>query len=281
MEDCLQTDSQNVLEHGQLVWQFTKKLISGQFDGMKIPDWFSQNHRYIVNNLHDVNDIKLYNIYHDCGKPYCLEVDNQGKRHFPNHAEVSKETWQSLSDNQIVADLIGYDMCLHVDTADQIKAYNWNKKTAFTLLVTALAEIHANASMFGGIESISFKMKWKKLNKRGKMLLKLFPESEEHPYSYVIVRKDLPSVYQTVQGTHAAIEQFRASEINYHPSVIYVVVKDEKKLKKVANDLLDQGINFSIFKDPMPEIGDEMTAICTEPLEGEKREFMKKFQLLL
>lgn len=62
-------------------------------------------------------------------------------------------------------------MCLHTDSSEQID-FNlknvWSKKDAYTLLLVSLCEIHSNASMFGGIESVSFKSKWKKIDQRGK-----------------------------------------------------------------------------------------------------------------
>ena len=280
MKETLQTEGQTVYQHGESVWEHTKKIISGDWKDFKLPQWFQDNHRFIVNNLHDIKDVKSYNIYHDCGKPFCLEIDSEGKRHFKNHAQVSKETWLKISDNQTVADLIGYDMALHTDTADVIQSYNWDIKTAFTLLVTAFAEIHSNAKMFGGIDSISFKMKWKKLDKRGKMLLKMFEEEDIHPYSYVITRNDLPDSQKAVQGTHAAIEQFKKSSDNYHPSIIYVVVKNEIKLKSVIEKLIESGINISIFREPMDPYENSITAVCTEPITGDKREYLKNFMLL-
>lgn len=279
MRECPQTDTMNVLQHGESVWEYSKNLISGNFDGFKLPDWFIKNHRYIVNNLHSTNDIKDYNIFHDCGKPYCLVYDEEGKKHFPNHANVSKEVWSLVSRNKIVEELIGYDMSLHSDTVDVIQSYNWYIKTAFTLLITSFAEIHSNASMFGGIESTSFKMKYKKLDQRGKMLMTIYKEDDIHPYSYVIVRNDLPNNQKSVQGTHAAIEFFKNHKYNYHPSVIYVVVKDEKKLKSVAKELLELGVTYSIFREPMEPYDDSFTSLCTEPLEGEARNFMRKFML--
>ena len=42
-----------------------------------------------------------------------------------------------------------------------------------TLLLTALAEVHSNAIMFGGLTSDSFKMKAKHLDKRGRQVLAL------------------------------------------------------------------------------------------------------------
>jgi hypothetical protein len=39
-----------------------------------------------------------------------------------------------------------------------------------------LCEIHANADMFGGINSTSFKIKFKQINKRGKAIINFLKE---------------------------------------------------------------------------------------------------------
>ena len=45
-----------------------------------------------------------------------------------------------------------------------------------SLLLAGLAEIHSNAEMFGGLDSVSFKIKWKQINKRGKAICKLLQD---------------------------------------------------------------------------------------------------------
>jgi hypothetical protein len=50
----------------------------------------------------------------------------------------------------------------------------WSAKDAITLLIAALAEVHSNASLFGGIESTSFKIKWKTIDKRGRQICKRY-----------------------------------------------------------------------------------------------------------
>jgi hypothetical protein len=173
MAECPQTDSMSVLEHGESVWGYTQRLLNKDTDGFRMPNWFLENYHEILANVHEHFIIKGYNVLHDCGKPYCLVIDENGKRHFPNHAECSKSTYLDLPDaNPTVADLIGWDMVLHTATAEEIQALNLSKQDSYTLLITALAEIHSNASMFGGIESQSFKQKWKKLERRGNMILK-------------------------------------------------------------------------------------------------------------
>lgn len=282
MNETLQTEGLTIMQHGEAVWDVSKAIISGNFEGMKLPDNFIEHHRYLINNTVSFKDFKQYNIYHDCGKPFVLEFDEEGRRHFPNHANESKNVYSALYGDGTVSELIGLDMLMHTGTAQEIENSGLSKKVLFTLIVTAFAEIHANAKMFGGIESTSFKIKYKKLCKRLNLVLRMFPNTEiyDHKYSYVIVRNDLPNNQKAVQGTHSSIEYFRHNEVENHPSVIYILVKDEKKLRKVMNQILDLGIDFAIFREPMQPYDDSITSICTEPISGDDRNFFKKFQLL-
>lgn len=131
---------------------------------MRIPDWF---HKIRLSDIHDLKIIKQYTIFHDCGKPDCLQIVD-GKRHFPNHAEISYEIFKEI--NPEAAKLIRDDMVMHLKG----ELPDWDKCHALTLLVVSLAEIHANAEMFGGIDSDSFKIKWKRINQRGKLLINKF-----------------------------------------------------------------------------------------------------------
>lgn len=70
----------------------------------------------------------------------------------------------------------------------------------------------------------------------------------------------------------------KQNTLNDHPSVIYIVVKNENKLKKVISDICDSGIKFYIFREP--DKNNEITSICTIPLKEEQRSYFKKFQLL-
>lgn len=170
-----QTSTQSVLQHGLSVWLFVQKILMKDTEGLRLPDWFLDNYDNILRSLHDREIMKAYAIMHDCGKPYCKEIDAEGKQHFPNHAAISEQTYASIKDaNPNVARLIGLDMLLHTANADEITALSLSREDAFTLLVTAFAEIHSNAGMFGGIETVSFKSKWKTLDRRGKMLCKRF-----------------------------------------------------------------------------------------------------------
>lgn len=176
-----QTNTQNVLEHGISVNKYFNDLIGERKLHWRLPDWFISNENFILNNLHEYSIIQEYQIFHDMGKPYCLEIDSEGRRHFPNHAQVSYETHKKYLNNPIVSDLILKDMVFHTIKADEVEEFiNSNDiKTVLTLLVTALCELHSNAAMFGGIESDSFKMKFKQLDRRGKQVLSLIKKESE------------------------------------------------------------------------------------------------------
>jgi hypothetical protein len=182
MKECPQTDTQSVYEHGVSVKEHIFELISflrtGQIDnGWKLPDWMIEYREQLLASLLPDDIIKAYTVFHDCGKPYCITIDDQGKRHFPNHAEVSYNIWQYVSSNKTIANLIRMDMRVHTMKAAEIDEFIKHPE-AITLLLAALAEVHSNAKMFGGIDSESFKIKWSQVNKRGKAICrKLFGDN--------------------------------------------------------------------------------------------------------
>ena len=55
-------------------------------------------------------------------------------------------------------------------------------------------------------------------------------------------------------------------------------VKAETQLETVCKRLKDQGIRFISFREP--DIGNQLTSVCTEPIFGADRDFFRKFQLL-
>src|SRR3546814_11232276 len=84
---------------------------------------------------------------------------------FPDHAAISEAAWLAAGGDPEIGDLIGMDMDVHLLKGDDVESFS-KRPQARALLITALSEVHANASMFGGIESTRFKIKWKHLDKR-------------------------------------------------------------------------------------------------------------------
>lgn len=181
MQSCQQTEGQSVYQHGISVrnhlFQLIAFLETGKIEGeWKLPDWIHEYRQQLLSSLCSRDVIEQYAIFHDCGKAYCMSIDENGKRHFPDHAEASYRTWLTISNNRQIAKLIRMDMMIHTIKAADIDEFILHAE-ATTLLLAGLAEVHSNARMFGGTDSTSFKIKWGQINKRGKAICqKLFKE---------------------------------------------------------------------------------------------------------
>lgn len=116
----------------------------------------------------------------NAGKPFCRTVDAEERQHFPNHAEVSSNIWLGIGGDAVVGELIVRDMDVHLLKDERVQTFV-QLPHARALLLTALSEIHANASMFGGLESTSFKIKWKHVDKRGRAILRAIKAGKEMP----------------------------------------------------------------------------------------------------
>lgn len=175
MCECEQTSGLSILGHGILVSKYFKDLYNHlKYNtnlrySWKLPQWLYDYKELILENLLPLDILETYHIYHDCGKPYCLTQED-GKRHFYGHAVISADLWRGLKGSEQIQRLIAMDMDIHKLKSDQIEEFA-SRPEAISLLLTGLAEIHANAEMFGGLDSTSFKIKWKHVNKRGKQIL--------------------------------------------------------------------------------------------------------------
>lgn len=174
MTHCEQAPGLSVLRHGQLVRERYADLVGHLRDGKplamdwKLPDWCYDP--LAVEGLPDDRAMALYQVFHDCGKPAVLTYDDEGRKHFPNHAAASRDAWLEAGGPHVIADLIAMDMDALLLKHEGVPEFA-RRPQARALLLTALAEIHANAEMFGGRESVSFKSKWKNLDRRGKAVL--------------------------------------------------------------------------------------------------------------
>ena len=185
MKTCFQFENQSILDHGLSVHEWFKDLYAHLMNGQplqrewRLPDWIDDP--LLREKLLDFDTLATYQIYPDCGKPFCRTVDENGKQHFPNHAEVSRQRWLECSDGspqaQQIARLIAMDMDIHLLKSEGLEEFA-QRPEAISLLLTGLCEIHSNALMFGGIESTGFKIKWKHINKMGKRILERIRESQ-------------------------------------------------------------------------------------------------------
>lgn len=183
MKETPQTDIQSVWDHGVSVRNYLNDLLDHLQKNIplkyewRLPDWIYDS--ILLEDLLNRETLDTYTLYHDVGKPFCLTYDEEGRKHFPNHAEVSYNTFKEVFDNNVSADLIRRDMDFHLLRADGLEEFA-NYKYCRSLILSALAEIHSNATMFGGIDSTSFKIKWKHTDKRGRQVLNLIKNKNKN-----------------------------------------------------------------------------------------------------
>jgi len=93
---------------------------------------------------------------------------------------------------------------------------------------------------------------------------------------FVLIRKDLSTSQQAVQGGHAVAEFLLHSNFSDwdNGTLIYLGIKGLYQLEKWMLNLKELDIPFTIFKEP--DIGNEPTAIATD--QGE--ELFKRLRLL-
>jgi hypothetical protein len=175
MQACEQTPGMSVLAHGQAVHDYFLDLQAYVQGGSRLrhewrlPDWITTPGLW--SRLAPAKILEEYQVFHDNGKPFCRTTDTEGRVHFPDHAAWSEAIWRQVGTEQ-AARLMGMDMDVHLLKGEGVVDFA-AKPEAASLLITGFCEVHANAAMFGGIESTSFKMKWKHLDRRGKQICKL------------------------------------------------------------------------------------------------------------
>ena len=180
MKSCEQAKGLSIYQHGLDVANRYRDFHTNlQMYGVEghykwdIPDASYLQLRVIAKHALSPKIARIYHIFHDCGKPSCLTIDSDGRRHFPDHAKHSTEIYKQLfpEDTQTI-DLISKDMLCHTlkstDAADFAK-----DPQASTLILTAWSELHANAeALFGGFNTDSFKIKRKGLIKMTALIYK-------------------------------------------------------------------------------------------------------------
>lgn len=171
MQSCEQAPGLNMLQHGELVHSEYIKLIE-QLEANS--NEYAELHALyakLTNKLPPPDVLRKYHVYHDCGKHLCLEIGEDGKRRYPNHAECSAQQYSKLfSEDGFTTQLIRMDMDFHILRGEDLLKL-CRSPFAPILYFTAWAEVNANASMFGGKDSESYKIKRSRLIQAGKKLL--------------------------------------------------------------------------------------------------------------
>lgn len=170
MTKCEQAPGLNMLQHGLSVHEHYKALLQElTSDNVECKELRALYAKY-KSKLPPAEVLERYHVYHDCGKHLCLTIDC-GKRHFPNHAEISSKQYAAIfPEDGFTKQLIAMDMDFHHMRGDDLLR-TCHSPFAPILYFTAWAEINANAEMFGGRDSESYKIKRSRLIQAGKKLL--------------------------------------------------------------------------------------------------------------
>ena len=173
MTRCFQAPGLNMLQHGKMVHVEYVKLLE-QLENRTLDEpVIQQCYDKLKQNLPPHQVLKRYHYLHDCFKHGVITIDENGKRHFPNHAEWSAKQYSHIfPEDGFTATLIRRDMEFHTLRGDDLLCL-CESPFALILYFTAWAEINANAEMFGGRESDSYKIKRKRLMKAAKKLLNI------------------------------------------------------------------------------------------------------------
>lgn len=171
MKCCEQAPGLNMLQHGQLVHDEYKKLITALNANDIQYAVLAPLYERFKRSLPPAEVLERYHVYHDCGKHLALIIGEDGKRRYPNHAEISAKQFSIIfPDDGFSAQLIRMDMDFHIMRGEDLEKL-CRSPFAPILYFTAWAEINANAEMFGGKESESYKIKRSRLIQAGKKLL--------------------------------------------------------------------------------------------------------------
>ena len=179
MQGCEQFKGMSVLQHGESVVDWFNDLYPNLIRQTPFRKKWREvswmHDRKLISKLLPQDILNMYQLWHDIGKPYCRVLDDNGRQHFPNHAEISQQVWNEVSEgtpeDRVVGELIGMDMLCHTVKGDDLKRVADHPYLP-SLLFTALAEVHSNAAYLEALDSDGFKIKIKQLEKVAKAIQK-------------------------------------------------------------------------------------------------------------
>ena len=105
-----------------------------------------------------------------------------------------------------------------------------------------------------------------------------FSQVPQKPYVYIITRQDLSAPYASVQAIHAAIEATKAfPQPQETVFVVLCTVPSEDHLLRFTHKITNKGVRFVSFYEP--DIGNQLTAIATEPIYNSQRKIFSNLKL--
>lgn len=156
----------NALQSEQVKWREHGEQVSAWYVRITAqPDAYFGNDPLLSRwfTAYQPEDLRPYHLNHDIAKPFSQHHDENGKAHYgQDHSLKSSVLYSMLFGEDRFSQMIANDMAFHTARADTIESV-WQLPDAQHLYATAWAELYANATMFGGLNSDSFKIKKKRL----------------------------------------------------------------------------------------------------------------------
>jgi hypothetical protein len=105
---------------------------------------------------------------------------------------------------------------------------------------------------------------------------------DDIPRYYILVRQDLSVAVQLVQVAHAALTAGNRFELPLYHHLVFLGVSGERELVEAHEYLLQNTIaNIAFFDPDSDRAGTPLgyTAICTEPLVGDRCRVLRRYRL--
>lgn len=155
-----QTEGLTLWQHGKDVSQKFKELRNGQYKNWPRIDSVKWIEEALKEPLpYSDEDIETYCLFHDIGKVNTSD----GNGSFPGHAEESFKIWNRLDNREHISRWMKNDMAIHSMKKEDFLKIEDRKIHR----LVGLSELYANAPYFGGFDSESFKIKFKKIVRNG------------------------------------------------------------------------------------------------------------------
>lgn len=95
-------------------------------------------------------------------------------------------------------------------------------------------------------------------------------------YVFIFVRQDISIPQQLVQSNHATISMTSLQPVEGTPNLVLIGVPDVHALELVSGELSFHDIDHYCWHEPDWDMG--FTAICTQPMTKEQKEFLSGYR---
>lgn len=149
----------------------------------RLPKWFVKHQQWIYAQLQPrFEQLRVFHIWHDCGKALVKTVDDDDQAHYKDHDNVSRQAFLMAGGDESVARLIGDDLICNLIRSTRVaNDLAENHPDILAQLVTTIAKMHVfhptvregGASVAADLTTAEgFKIKLKKIEYYGWIIVR-------------------------------------------------------------------------------------------------------------